>query len=59
MSFDDFRRIYTRVNVCDRTTTKDASLDVNENDGSCGIIKGFLCGCTEFCELQFLFWVIA
>mmetsp|Transcript_7162 Transcript_7162/g.14985 ORF Transcript_7162/g.14985 Transcript_7162/m.14985 type:complete len:472 (-) Transcript_7162:51-1466(-) len=48
MSFDDFRRIYTRVNVCDRTTTKDASLDVNENDGACGIIKGFLCGCTEF-----------
>ena len=48
MEAKDFLRIYTRVNVCDRTTTKDHSLDVNENDGSCGIIKGFLCGCGEF-----------
>eukprot|EP00571_Detonula_confervacea_P007096 CAMPEP_0172325610 /NCGR_PEP_ID=MMETSP1058-20130122/54457_1 /TAXON_ID=83371 /ORGANISM="Detonula confervacea, Strain CCMP 353" /LENGTH=397 /DNA_ID=CAMNT_0013042201 /DNA_START=44 /DNA_END=1238 /DNA_ORIENTATION=- len=32
MSFDDFKKVYTRVNVCDRTTTNDASLDVNEDD---------------------------
>lgn len=48
MSFDDFKKVYTRVNVCDRTTSKDASLDVNENDGSCGIIKGWCCGCANF-----------
>jgi hypothetical protein len=41
MTFEDFKNIYTRINVCDRTTVNDASLDVNENDGSCGIIKGF------------------
>jgi hypothetical protein len=48
MSFNDFKKVYTRVNVCDRTTSKDVSLDVNENDGSCGIIKGFICGCANF-----------
>lgn len=48
MSFDDFKKVYTRVNVCDRTTSTDVSLDVNENDGACGIIKGFLCGCANF-----------
>lgn len=48
MTFEDFVNVYTRVNVCDRTTTNDASLDVNEDDGSCGIIKGFCCGCTKF-----------
>lgn len=48
MTFEDFVNIYTRVNVCDRTTTNDASLDVNEDDGACGIVKGFCCGCTKF-----------
>lgn len=48
MAFDDFRRVYTRVNVCDRTTANDASLDVREDDGSCGIVKGFCCGCAKF-----------
>jgi hypothetical protein len=48
ISFEDFQNVYTRVNVCDRTTVNDASLDVNENDGSCGIIKGFCCGCAKF-----------
>ena len=48
MTFEDFVSVYTRVNVCDRTTTNDASLDVNEDDGCCGIWKGFCCGCTKF-----------
>ena len=48
MTFDDFVSVYTRVNVCDRTTTNDASLDVNEDDGACGVFKGFCCGCTKF-----------
>eukprot|EP00578_Thalassiosira_sp_NH16_P010871 CAMPEP_0181122174 /NCGR_PEP_ID=MMETSP1071-20121207/25161_1 /TAXON_ID=35127 /ORGANISM="Thalassiosira sp., Strain NH16" /LENGTH=458 /DNA_ID=CAMNT_0023207103 /DNA_START=258 /DNA_END=1635 /DNA_ORIENTATION=- len=39
MTFEDFAKVYTRVNVCDRTTTNDASLDVNEDDGACGIEK--------------------
>ncbi len=30
------------------TTTNNASLDIREDDGSCGIVKGFCCGCTKF-----------
>eukprot|EP00591_Stephanopyxis_turris_P006129 CAMPEP_0195522422 /NCGR_PEP_ID=MMETSP0794_2-20130614/20596_1 /TAXON_ID=515487 /ORGANISM="Stephanopyxis turris, Strain CCMP 815" /LENGTH=415 /DNA_ID=CAMNT_0040652179 /DNA_START=282 /DNA_END=1529 /DNA_ORIENTATION=+ len=43
ISFEDFSSVYTRVNICDRTTSNDASLDVMENDGCCGIGKvGFV-----------------
>lgn len=48
MSFEDFIRVYTRINICDRTTARDWSLDVNENEGSCGIAKGFCVGCASF-----------
>jgi hypothetical protein len=48
MEFSDFKKVYTRINVCDRDTAKDASLDVNEDRGSCGIISGFCCGCAKF-----------
>jgi hypothetical protein len=48
MTFEDFARFYTRVNVCDRTTSEDISLDVNEDRGFCGIVGGWLCGCANF-----------
>jgi hypothetical protein len=48
MDFHDFKKTYTRINICDRDTRKDASLDVNEDRGSCGVIAGFLCGCSKF-----------
>ena len=48
MTFEDFIKVYTRLNICDRTTARDWSLDVNEDMGSCGIFKGFCFGCTEF-----------
>jgi hypothetical protein len=48
MEFSDFKKVYTKINVCDRDTARDASLDVNEDLGSCGIIKGFCCGCARF-----------
>eukprot|EP00548_Thalassiothrix_antarctica_P006431 CAMPEP_0194149096 /NCGR_PEP_ID=MMETSP0152-20130528/36224_1 /TAXON_ID=1049557 /ORGANISM="Thalassiothrix antarctica, Strain L6-D1" /LENGTH=395 /DNA_ID=CAMNT_0038851051 /DNA_START=199 /DNA_END=1384 /DNA_ORIENTATION=- len=48
MDYDDFKRVYTRINVCDRDTTNDATLNVNEDDGVCGIVKGFCTGCLEF-----------
>jgi hypothetical protein len=48
MEYDDFKKIYSRINVCDRDTSKDASLDVNEDNGSCGIMAGFCCGCFRF-----------
>eukprot|EP00527_Entomoneis_sp_CCMP2396_P007216 CAMPEP_0198145108 /NCGR_PEP_ID=MMETSP1443-20131203/21046_1 /TAXON_ID=186043 /ORGANISM="Entomoneis sp., Strain CCMP2396" /LENGTH=480 /DNA_ID=CAMNT_0043808637 /DNA_START=104 /DNA_END=1546 /DNA_ORIENTATION=+ len=48
ISFDDFHKVYTRINICDRDTSRDASLDVNEDKGSCGILSGFCCGCMNF-----------
>jgi hypothetical protein len=48
MSFDDFKKVYTRINICDRDTSRDASLDVNEDQGDCGIVAGFICGCMNF-----------
>lgn len=48
MEFGDFQRVYTRVNICDRDTSRDASLDVNEDKGCCGIVSGFICGCMNF-----------
>jgi len=47
MSWTDFMSVFSMINVCDRTTQKDASLDINENDGSWGIIKGCLCSCKD------------
>jgi hypothetical protein len=48
MSFTDFKKTYSRINICDRDTKKDASLDVNEDWGSLGIVSGFCCGCARF-----------
>lgn len=48
MEFKDFKKVYTRINVCDRDTARDASLDVNEDSGSCGIVCGFMGGCARF-----------
>jgi len=48
MPFEAFMEAYTRVNICDRSTDKDASLDVNESKGSWGIFCGFCCGCLNF-----------
>jgi hypothetical protein len=48
MSFDDFKKTFTRINICDRDTRTDASLDVNEDRGSCGIVGGFCCGCIRY-----------
>ena len=48
MTFEDFVKVYTRVNICDRTTTNDASLDVKEDDGPCGVVKGCCVGCAQF-----------
>lgn len=48
MEFHDFIRIFTRINICDRDTSKDASLDVNEDAGWCGIIGGVCYGCCQF-----------
>jgi hypothetical protein len=48
MSFEDFKQFYTRVNICDRTTANDMSLDINEDRGFFGIVCGWACGCANF-----------
>jgi len=48
MSYEDFSGVYTRINVCDRTTTGDASLDTREDMGTCGLWAGCICGCAEY-----------
>lgn len=48
MSFEDFEKTYSRINVCDRTTVNDLSLDANEGRGSCGVACGCCFGCTQF-----------
>jgi hypothetical protein len=35
-------------NVCNRDRVRDASLDFNEDYSSCGILRGFCCGCFRF-----------
>eukprot|EP00593_Proboscia_inermis_P008716 CAMPEP_0171311200 /NCGR_PEP_ID=MMETSP0816-20121228/21439_1 /TAXON_ID=420281 /ORGANISM="Proboscia inermis, Strain CCAP1064/1" /LENGTH=143 /DNA_ID=CAMNT_0011795823 /DNA_START=30 /DNA_END=458 /DNA_ORIENTATION=+ len=48
MTYNDFRQVFTRINICDRDTSLDASLNVREDDGVCGVCKGFICGCMKF-----------
>lgn len=48
MDWNDFKEVFTRINVCDRDTSRDASLNIKEDYGSCGIVYGFCCGCTRF-----------
>lgn len=48
MSFEDFVGVYTRINICDRTTAKDWSLDVDEDHGHCGILMGCFSGCFAY-----------
>eukprot|EP00980_Cylindrotheca_fusiformis_P006908 scaffold1442_cov128-Cylindrotheca_fusiformis.AAC.29 len=48
MEFKDFKKVFTRINICDRDTSRDSSLDVNEDSGWCGIVGGFCIGCGKF-----------
>lgn len=48
MAFEDFSQFYTRVNICDRTTARDWSLDVNEDEGSCGTLSTLLANTRSF-----------
>eukprot|EP00049_Salpingoeca_infusionum_P002940 m.61457 g.61457 ORF g.61457 m.61457 type:complete len:526 (+) comp11866_c2_seq1:66-1643(+) len=48
MSFDDFVRHYDRVEVCDRSAFNDLQLDVKEDDGCWGVVKGCGLGCFRY-----------
>eukprot|EP00730_Choanoeca_flexa_P020378 TRINITY_DN9956_c0_g3_i3.p3 TRINITY_DN9956_c0_g3~~TRINITY_DN9956_c0_g3_i3.p3 ORF type:complete len:135 (+),score=18.80 TRINITY_DN9956_c0_g3_i3:1025-1429(+) len=48
MSMEDFNRHFDRIDVCDRSAHRDLCLDVREDDGSCGVVKGCMLGCAEY-----------
>jgi hypothetical protein len=48
MSYDDFARQFTAVEICDRTTKNDLCLDVGEGDGCFGPTAGCIGGCASF-----------
>ena len=48
ISFEDFIDIYTKIDVCDRTTVNDLSLTVNESEGMKGLCKGCFVGCCYY-----------
>lgn len=48
MPWDAFLGTFGRLDVCDRTTTRDLQLRVNEDDGPSGVVLGCLAGCAEF-----------
>jgi len=49
MPWDQFEAAgFHNIDVCDRTTTKDLRLSVNEDLGFFGILLGCLTGCAEF-----------
>ena len=47
MSMDDFD-IWTQIMMCDRTTKDDFCLDMHEELGFCGPVKGCVEGCASF-----------
>jgi len=48
MPWEAFSKIYTRVQVCDRSTGRDLRLDVQEDFGSFGVVRGCLCGLSQY-----------
>jgi hypothetical protein len=48
MKYEDFSRIFTNVDICDRTTKRDLRLEVNEDMGACGVVAGCLAGLGRF-----------
>jgi hypothetical protein len=52
MPWDEFSRIYTRVQVCDRSTGRDLKLDVKEDFGACGVVVGCCAGQLSFHHLN-------
>ena len=48
MEYKDFFKIYNVIQVCDRSTIKNLHLNVMEDQGQCGVIKGCCIGCGQF-----------
>jgi len=48
IEWSDWKKHYNNVQICHRTTKFDLHLDVREEDGCCGIVKGCVLGCGDF-----------
>ncbi|EGD74963.1 hypothetical protein PTSG_07188 [Salpingoeca rosetta] len=48
MSFSDFYSRFDRIDVCDRSAFRDLHLDVREDQGCPGVVKGCVHGCSTF-----------
>ena len=48
MPWEDFSRIFKRVDICDRTTRRDLKLDIYEDMGMCGMLVGCLGGLAKW-----------
>ena len=48
MPWEEFSKIFKSVQICDRSTSRDLRLNVNEDSGSCGVVLGCLGGLARF-----------
>eukprot|EP00484_Ammonia_sp_Unknown_P007977 CAMPEP_0197057780 /NCGR_PEP_ID=MMETSP1384-20130603/100644_1 /TAXON_ID=29189 /ORGANISM="Ammonia sp." /LENGTH=403 /DNA_ID=CAMNT_0042492307 /DNA_START=308 /DNA_END=1519 /DNA_ORIENTATION=- len=48
MEYNDFLGIYDVIEICDRSTIRNLHLDVKEDQGCSGVVKGCCVGCGEF-----------
>ena len=48
MEYKDFFRLFNVIQICDRSTIKNLHLDVKEDEGQCGVIKGCCVGCGKY-----------
>ena len=48
MPLEDFSKIFTKIDICDRTTKHDLKLRVHEDCGACGVVAGCLGGLADF-----------
>jgi len=48
IEYQDWKDNFDTIQICDRTTKGDLSLDVREDEGCCGVVKGCCIGAAEF-----------
>ena len=48
ISWADFSTLFDRIDLCDRNTRNDLSLNPREDDPWCGLCVGYCVGCTKF-----------
>ena len=48
MEDKDFFKHYNVIQICDRSTIKNLHLDVREDEGQCGVVKGCCIGCGKY-----------